>query len=72
MPVFICELYMVVWVKVPEGERIMLDTYAPSKSRAIIGLAVNIAILAFGMALEHYGTKAISNHTKKNEAKATG
>ncbi len=64
MPFVLYQLYAVTLGGAVEGEIIYLDSVAPAKMRAAAEFVVTIGVLVFGLALEHYGTKAMDKRIK--------
>ncbi|MBI5483262.1 MAG: hypothetical protein HY888_02235 [Deltaproteobacteria bacterium] len=67
LPVVLYQLYCVIWGGALEGDIMYLDTFAPSKARAIAEAALFFSIIILGMALEHFGTRAIDRITRNKQ-----
>lgn len=64
IPIILYQLHAVIWGGARGGDVIYLDAFAFSKKRAITEFVVVIAIFVLGLALEHYGTKAMDKIIK--------
>lgn len=67
LPVVLYQLYCVIWGGALEGDIIYRDTFAPSKTGAIAEAVLFLSIIILGMALEHFGTRAIDRSMRKRQ-----
>jgi hypothetical protein len=70
MPLLLYQFYAVTWGGTAVGEVIYLDARVPARGQAIVALAINCAILACGIMVEHFGTRAIDRFSAGRQPKA--
>jgi len=70
MPMLLYQCYAVIWGGIVVGEVIYLDARVPARGQAIMALAINLAILACGILVEHFGTRAVDRFSAGRQTKA--
>lgn len=69
MPLLLYQFYAVIWGGTAVGEVIYLDARVPARGQAIMALAINCAILACGIMVEHFGTRVIDRFSAGRQPK---
>jgi hypothetical protein len=70
MPILLYQCYAVFWGGFATGEVFFLDARAPARWQAVMELTINLAILAGGIMLEHFGTRAVDRFSAGRQTKA--